>query len=193
MNHIFRLKDNDTKIHKIYVGNQLLNDNLENENIISSLAIIQQHISLFNRIKLLDLDNKIVMNRIIQLILRLYDSGLLENYKIENSTLISTFYAMSLKYLKLGGGDIRFYNKLNQELIFEVVNEYEYDDILRIGIVLRYLYDENMKLFKYIMSDDTITKDDIRCMGFFWNDGYDSENIECFIRAVNLVRGSKDE
>lgn len=189
MNHMFKLKDSDVKIHSIYVGDQVLNDNLDNDNIIYSMSIIQQHISLFNRIKLLNLDNKIVMNRIIQLILRLYDSGLLENYKIENSTLISTLHMMSLKYLKLAGNDVRFYNKSNQELIFEAVNEYEYDDILRIGIVLRYLWEEDMKLLKYIMSDDSVTKDDIRCMKFFWDDGYDSENIECFIRVLNLVRG----
>jgi hypothetical protein len=96
---------------------------------------------------------------------------------------------MSLKYLKLEGDDIRFYNKSNQELTFDVVNEYKYDDILRIGIVLEYLTVENMKLFNYIMGDVNISENDIGCMRFFWDDGYDSENIECFIRTVNLVRG----
>ena len=191
MNHIFKLKDNDVKVSKIYIGGQLLNDNLDNENIIHSMMIIQQRISLFNRIKLLNLDNKIVMNRIIEFIIELYNSNLLEYYRLDNSTLISTFYMMSLKYLKLDGDDIRFYNKYNQELIFDVVNEYEYDDILRIGIVLEYLTVENMKLFNYIMGDVNISESDIKDMRFFREDGYNSNDIEQFVKIANLMRGGK--
>ena len=191
MNHIFKLKDNDVKVSKIYIGGQLLNDNLDNENIIHSMMIIQQRISLFNRIKLLNLDNKMVMNRIIEFIIELYNSNLLEYYRLDNSTLISTFYMMSLKYLKLDGDDIRFYNKYNQELIFDVVNEYEYDDILRIGIVLEYLTVENMKLFNYIMGDVNISESDIKDMRFFREDGYNSNDIEQFVKIANLMRGGK--
>jgi hypothetical protein len=191
MNHIFKLKDNDVKVSKIYIGSQLLNDNLDNENIIHSMLIIQQHISLFNRIKLLNLDNKMIMNRIIEFIIELYNSNLLEYYRLDNSTLISTFYMMSLKYLKLDGDDIRFYNKSNQELTFDVVNEYEYDDILRIGIVLEYLTVENMKLFNYIMGDVNISENDIKDMRFFREDGYNSNDIEQFVKIANLMRGGK--